>query len=147
MITNEKMAVRTAKNIVSLLREKGVKCESDFAVRAIDETLRNCWYVNKLKQCGATDCIYINLTECGGFLAVTNDCKLMSGMNCMVQDAIYSILLEYVEVEYPEISYEYIFGRNIKLYSDDWGDNGMFILEPFAFNKWISCHFFIPQEC
>jgi hypothetical protein len=135
MITNERMAVRTAKNLVKFLNKKGAKCSSDFKYKPIRKVLRDSWYVDKLMDCGQTDCIHIDL-ECGSFLVVTNDCKLMSGQNIMIMDAIYSIFAEYVEGEWDNELFWKI--KGIKSYSDEWGDNGMELIEPSKFCEWVS---------
>ena len=137
MVTNETMAIRTAKNVVSFLNNKGIKCSSDFVYAPVKKTLRPCWYVKKLVECGATDCIHINL-ECGGFIVITNDCKLMSGMNVMIQDAVYNIFYEYVDSECGFEPYDSLIGIDFKTYFDDWGDNGMLILEPNKFTDWVN---------
>lgn len=137
MVTNETMAVRTAKNLVDFLNRKGVKCSSDFVYSPVKKTLRPCWYVKKLVECGATDCIHIDL-DCGGFIVITNDCKLMSGMNVMIQDAVYNIFYEYVDSECGFEPYDSLIGVDFKAYSDDFGDNGMLILEPYNFVKWLN---------
>ena len=134
MVTNETMAVRTAKNLVSFLNKKGVKCSSDFTMRPIRKTLRDCWYVKKLVECGKTDCIHIDLEECGSFIAVTDDCKLMSGFHVMIQDAILCIYVEYVDSDFGYEPYQLL---DIKTYSDEFGDCGMFLIEPDVFKGWV----------
>ena len=134
MITNERMAVNTAKRVVDFLNKKGIKATSKFKFKPIRKSLRDCWYVKKLLDTGATDCIHIHLEDCGSFLAVTNDCKLMSGMHVMIQDAIYSIFCEYVDSEWDN---ELFWKIPMKRYSDEWGDCGMFLIEPNDFRNWI----------
>lgn len=136
MITNEKMAVRTAKNLVKFLNEKGVKCSSDYRYKPIRKIMRECWYVKKLVECGQTDCIHIDL-ECGSFILITNDCKLMSGFHVMIQDAIYSIYLEYVDSDFSYEPYDTLRTEKTKFYSDMFADNGMFLTEPKTFSKWV----------
>ena len=145
-MTNEKMAIRTARNLVKFLNEKGVKCSSDFKMDSVRNILRECWYVKKLCECGCTDCIHIDLVECGGFIAVTNDCKVMSGFNFMILDAITNIFLEYVDGDYGYEPYETTFGKYIKTYCDEFGDNGMFLLEPSAFVSWVESLNFYEYE-
>ena len=145
MMTNEKMAIRTARNLVKSLNEKGVKCSSDFKMDKVRNILRESWYVKKLCECGCTECIHINL-ECGGFIAVTDDCKLMSGFNVMIHDAISNIFLEYVDEDYGYEPYETTFGKYIKTYCDEFGDNGMFLLEPSAFVSWVESLNFYEYE-
>ena len=137
MVTNETMAVRTAKNLVRLLNEKGVKCSSDYEYKPIRKVLRECYYVKKLVECGRTDCIHIDLQDCGSFIAVTDDCKLMSGFHVMIQDAIYSIYLEYVNFDFGYEPYDTIRLGRARLYHDDCGDCGMFLVDPCVFVKWI----------
>lgn len=135
MVTNSTMAVHTAQKIVDFLNGKGIKAESDFTIRPVKKTLRDCWYVKKLVECGCTDCIHIDLKECGSFLAVTNDCKLMSGHHHMITDAIYAIFLDYVDTEdkddYPH------YHIPMKSYCDEDCEMGMYLVEPFHFMRWI----------
>lgn len=136
MITNEKMAVRTAKNLVKFLNEKGVKCSSDYCYKPIRKIMRECWYVKKLVECGQTDCIHIDL-ECGSFILITNDCKLMSGFNAMIQDAINSIYLEYIDEDCSFEPYDTFRLEKTRFFSDEGGDNGMFLADIKTFIKWI----------
>ena len=144
MITNETMAVRTAKNLVRLLNAKGVKCSSDYEYKPIRKVLRECYYVKKLVECGRTECIHIDL-DCGSFIAVTDDCKLMTGFHVMIQDAIYSIYLEYVGTDFGYEPYDSLRAGRARLYSDDGGDCGMLIVDPCVFVRWIDTLEFINE--
>jgi len=127
MITNEKMAVNTAKRLVDFLNSKGIKAESDFTLRPVRKTLRECWYVKKLVEYGKTDCIHIGLPDCGGFFAVTDDCKVMSGKNIMICDALECIFCDYIDGELDWWVFESI---NAKFSCDEGGDCGIFFVEP-----------------
>ena len=84
------VATKVARRLCDLLNDKGIKTESDFVLRPIDETLRPSWYVDKLKQCGRTDCIHVgisNETILSSFFAVTEDGHIMTGGNVMLLDA------------------------------------------------------------
>ena len=137
MITNEKMAIDTAKRVVSFLNEKGIKAKSDYKFKSVRNTLRDCWYVKKLIETGTKDCIHIDLEECGSFLVVTDDCKLMSGFHIMVQDAIFCIYLEYVDCDFGYEVYDSFRTQKTKFYSDEFGDCGMFITDSNTFLNWV----------
>ena len=133
---NKTMAICTAKNLVRYLNAKGVKCSSDFVYEPIRKVLRGCWYVYKLLNCGRTDCIHIDL-DCGSFIAITDDCKIMSGFHVMIHDAIESIYLEYVDSECGNEPYDTLRRGRARFYTDEGGDNGMLLMDPFMFRRWI----------
>lgn len=78
-----------ARQLCGYLNEKGIKTESDFVLRSIDKTLRGSWYVDKVKQCGHTDCIHIEIDDenyhC--FFVVCEDGTIMTGGNIFIWDA------------------------------------------------------------
>lgn len=135
MVSSEKMAVSTAKRVVSVLNQLGIECTSDYAYKPVRKTLRECWYVKKLVECGVQECIYINLGR-GSFLAVTDDCRLMTGMHCMVMDAIQSIVFEYADMDFGFEHYDALRSSGARFYSDDF-DSGMILMEPYAFLDWV----------
>lgn len=134
MITNEKMAVNTAKKIVSYLNSKGIKAESEFKYEPIKKCLRYCYYVKKLLECGRTDCVHIDIE--GSFFVVTDDCMLMSGHNAMIVDGLYAIYLDYVDEENKDINYPH-YEIQMKSYCDEGCDNGMFLVNPQKFIDWL----------
>ena len=89
------MATKVARQLCDLLNIKGIKTESDFVLRPIDEILRDSWYVGKTKQCGHTDCMHVNISydyfNVYGFFAILEDGKIMTGGNCMISDAFTAI--------------------------------------------------------
>lgn len=92
MLTNQKMAQRTALILVTMLKRYGIKVTPYCTdLKPIETVLRASWYVDKIKQAGHTDCIYIG-TECGFFVILEN-CEIMVGQNIMVTDAVTSLVL------------------------------------------------------
>lgn len=83
------VAAKVARQLCDLLNNKGIKTESDFVLRPINKTLRHSWYVEKLKQCGHTDCIHVGISNniLSAFFAVTEDGHIMTGGNIMLLDA------------------------------------------------------------
>ena len=99
MMTQRDMMFRTARNLCRGLDKYGIKASYDQRVASVPETLRGCWYVPKLMQMGVKECIYINLPEGDGFFIVTDDCKVATGGNVMIVDAIQSIMIDIAEVD------------------------------------------------
>ena len=133
MITNKQICERMAKRLVDYLTSKGIEAKSDFAFKPIRKVLSWCYYVQKVKECGHTDCIHVDLPYAGSFIAVLEDGRLMSGFHLMIQDAIYSIGRDYLEdladaMEYPTFD---------KFICDDTGDFGMSILDFNKFKEWL----------
>ena len=60
----------------------------------------------------------------------------------MIQDAIYCIYLEYVDTDFDYDLYD---GIHAKLYSDEWGDCGMFIADINKFKDFIDSLTFYPK--
>lgn len=89
------VAIKVAHQLCGYLNGKGIKTESDFVLRPIDRTLRPSWYVDKVKQCGHTDCIYVNVPNVfyniSAFFSVMEDGGIMSGGNVMSIDAFTAI--------------------------------------------------------
>lgn len=147
MLTNERMAVRTAKSLVAFLESKGIETKTDYAYKPIRKILRECWYVKKLVECGQTECIHIDLPKCGSFLVITNDCKLMTGFHVMINDAIQAIYYEYDDSDCGHEPYDTVPYKRCKYYGDeDWGDCGMTIMEPYVFRNWVDSLTFYDDE-
>ena len=87
------VATKVARQLCDLLNNKGIKTESDFVLRPIDKTLRFSWYVCKVKQCGHTDCIHVDVSneDIYGFFVVLEDGNIMTGGSCMINDAFAMI--------------------------------------------------------
>ncbi|MBO7731840.1 MAG: hypothetical protein J6S67_04790 [Methanobrevibacter sp.] len=85
------VAEKVTRQLCDLLNNKGIKTESDFVLRPIDKTLRPSWYVEKLKQCGFTDCIHVGISDINAFFAVTDDGHIMTGGNFMILDAFAAL--------------------------------------------------------
>lgn len=133
MITNKQICERMAKRLVDFLNSKGIEAKSDFAFKPVREVLRWCYYVQKVKECGHTDCIHVDLPDAGSFIAVLEDGRLMSGFHFMIQDAIYCIGVEYLDeladaMEYPVLD---------KSFCDDFGESGMMIVDFNKFKDWL----------
>jgi hypothetical protein len=141
MITNERMAIRTAKSLVAFLESKGIETKTDYAYKPIRKILRECWYVKKLVECGQTECIHIDLPKCSGFIAVTDNCKLMSGNHIMINDAAECIFYEYSTSEDFCLLrfYDTLRQKQQRLYTEDnWGEHGLFLTEPYVFRNWVN---------
>ena len=120
-MTNERIAIKTAKRLVDYLASKGIKTETDLKYRKISDTLRGSWYVDKVKQCGYTDCIHIDV-ECGGFFAILNTGEIMTGQNVMINDAISNVIYELLGT--PD--YDAFWTLNIYA-EEDWGEDALLI--------------------
>lgn len=142
---SQTMAAQTAMHVMQALKARGVKCTCDYRYGPVRKVLRDCWYVEKLADCGQTDCLVIDLTDAGSFIAVTNDCKLMTGYHVMIQDAIYSIYYEYVESDVGFEPYDTIRMGRGRFYHDEWGDCGMLLMDPHVFVNWLNSLDFYEQ--
>lgn len=92
MVTNQMMVAKTANILANLLKKHGIGVTPyDTTLKPIEKVLRGSWYVDKAKQAGHTDCVYIG-TECGFFVVLEN-CEIMVGQNIMITDAITSLVL------------------------------------------------------
>ena len=137
MVTNKTIAERIARLSVKYLSTKGIAFKCDYKFMPIKKILRDSWYVKKICEFGHTDCIFIDLPDAGSFFAVLEDGRLMSGMNLMVQDAIWSIYVEYVDSEFP---YDLFDTLRMDSYSDNCGDNGLIVIDLCVFRDWFdSC--------
>ena len=94
MDKNFEKQIQCVKRIVNALRDLGVTVETDYQFDEIDNVLRQSWYVWKVKQLGHTHCCHINLST-GGFIAVLEDCTVMSGANIMILTAIENLSYEF----------------------------------------------------
>ena len=93
--------------------------------------LRDSWYVDRAKQYGITDLIHIKLS-CGGFLAVTDKCEIMSGANFMLNDAFTNIDTELVISDGF-----YLTDFGFKCWSDDWGEDAFVIGDMHTFETFL----------
>ena len=93
-MTQEKMMRQTANNLCRVLRKYGFEATPDKSIKAIEKTLRMCWYVPRIKEMGYKECIYINMPEGMGFFIVTDTCEVLTASNIMICDAIQDVLLE-----------------------------------------------------
>jgi hypothetical protein len=93
-MTQEKMMRQTANNLCRVLRKYGFEATPDKSIKAIEKTLRMCWYVPRIKEMGYKECIYINMPEGMGFFIVTDTCEVLTASNIMICDAIYDALME-----------------------------------------------------
>lgn len=118
-MTNKEIATKVAKKVVGLLAKKGIETECDYGYHPIEKILRYSWYVKKTKECGHTDCIFIDI-PCGGFLAVLEDGKIMSGCNFMIVDGFSNILIE-IGKDFDEIF-------NFKIYQHPWDEEDVCII-------------------
>ena len=89
----KKNPVEIAHKLCELLNKKGIETESEFALEPISDGLRDSWYVRKVLELGHTECIFVDVS-CGGFIAVLEDGKIMSGGNHMLNNAFSEIFLE-----------------------------------------------------
>ena len=89
-MTNEKIATKVAEKLVKFLNGKEIET-SVVSYRPISKVLRSSWYVDKVRQLGYTDCVYVEAKECG-FFAVLETGEIMTGGNCMICDAISSVI-------------------------------------------------------
>ena len=131
-MNNFNMMQRTAQVICGALEKMGVKVESDFSPKPIDMILRHSWYVKKAKECGYTHCIHINLDGC--FIAVLDNCDIMSGGNFMVMDAFRSIALDF---NFDVIT---VYDMGAKVYiNEKYDDEDVFItMKPHNFYKYLN---------
>ncbi len=91
------MVAKTANILANLLKKHGIGVTPyDTTLKPIEKVLRGSWYVDKAKQAGHTDCVYIGI-ECGGFFAVLEDCSIMVGKNIMIADAVTAIIEDYTD--------------------------------------------------
>lgn len=73
-------------------------------------------------QMGVNECIYINLPEGDGFFIVTNDCKVATGGNVMIVDAIQSIMIDIAEVnEYADYFLRFKWHGHPEYEGSEWG--------------------------
>jgi hypothetical protein len=93
-MTQERMMKRTAENLCRMLGRYDIKATPDERVRKIEDTLRMCWYVPRIKEMGFNECIYINMPKGMGFFIVTDTCEILTASNIMICDAIYDIMAE-----------------------------------------------------
>ncbi len=98
------------------------------------DNLRGSWYVDRAKQYGITDLIHIKLS-CGGFLAVTDKCEIMSGANFMLNDAFTNIDTELVITDGF-----YLTDFGFKCWSDDWGEDAFVIGDMHTFERFLHCY-------
>lgn len=94
MITNKRIAANTARRLAMLLKSYGVHVDhyNTDEFKPIEKVLRHSWYVDKVKQMGHTDCIYIGID--GGFFAVLENGQIMTGKNIMILDGISCVVTE-----------------------------------------------------
>lgn len=93
-MTQRDMMFRTARNLCTLLKRYDIEATYDQRVKSVEETLRMCWYVPKIKQMGVKECIYINMPKGMGFFIITDKCDVLTASNIMICDAIQDVLLE-----------------------------------------------------
>ena len=108
MDKNFEKQIWCVKRIVNALRDLGVSVETDYQFGRIENVLRQSWYVWKVKQLGHTHCCHINLST-GGFLAVLEDCTVMSGANIMLSTAIEDLSYEFDPSFWTEFFSDYDF--------------------------------------
>ena len=104
-----KTAIKVAQQLCAYLNEKTIKTECDFVLRPIDKILRSSWYVDKTKQCGHTDCIYIKIVDeyVNAFFVVLEDGNIMTGGNIFINDAFLSFDMSLDAPEFIQANSEY----------------------------------------
>ena len=103
---------KVAQQLCAYLNEKTIKTECDFVLRPIDKILRSSWYVDKTKQCGHTDCIYVKVSDDTGeyvnaFFVVLEDGNIMTGGNIFINDAFLSFDMSLDAPEFIQTHREY----------------------------------------
>ena len=90
---------KVAYMLSEYLEKKGICTTITPVVKPIESTLRWSWYVDKVKQCGHTECMHIDLNNedtidmyntgaCGSaFFVVLEDGSIMTGGNIFINDA------------------------------------------------------------
>ena len=116
---NAIMMRNAAIRVCVLLGKFGITATiSNWNPEPTGECLRGSWYVDKAKQYGVSDVIHIDLS-CGGFLAVTDKCEILSGSNFMCPDGFLAI-----DTEICESQGFYLCDFGFKCWNDGWGDDG-----------------------
>lgn len=88
---NYKIMTKVSGMLSEYLEMKGINANVTFSIKPIEKTLRASWYVDKVKQCGHTECVHISLN--GGdtygcaFFVVLEDGSIMTGGNIFINDA------------------------------------------------------------
>ena len=135
MITNKTIAERTARRLVDYLTSKGIKAESDFRFAPIRKVLRDCYYVEKVLECGHTDCLHVGLPDVGSFFAVLEDGRLMSGCHVMIADAVSSIFLEYVDSDVSQLGDAILTMADQLCHDED--ERAMYVVSFDKFKAWL----------
>lgn len=129
------MMRRTAKRVCKILEEKGFKTYiSNTRPLPIRKILRESWYVEKMSQFGIIDVIHIGICNGNynlGFLAITNDCKIASGCNAMINDFFSD-----ARIECGNFDGFYFCDYNMQFAGDE--DDGMVICDLHTFERFMS---------
>lgn len=87
----ENITEKVAFMLSDYLETKGISTTISLQIKPIEKVLRSSWYVNKVKQCGHTECIYLALENedysGSAFFAVLEDGSIMTGGNIFILDA------------------------------------------------------------
>ena len=129
------MAVNTAINICEKLRRIGIDAWLyGAAMFDIDSILGAT--SDKAKQCGYLEAMRIRL-ECGGLLAITPDCKILSESAFMSDDGFTEIAYEYNRLHGygSEFKMPYFCDCGFTCHGDE--DGGLVIAEPYQFSRFL----------
>lgn len=132
---DNKMAAMTACRVCEKLRGMGIGAWLyGAAMRDTDNVLRI--FANKAKQYGILELIPIRL-DCGGMLAVTADCKIVSEHSFMCDDGFTEIAYEYHRLHGNghQFRIPYFCDCGFECYGDE--EEGLAIAEPFAFSRFL----------
>lgn len=86
---NYKIMTKVSGMLSEYLETKGINANVTFDIKPIEKTLRSSWYVDKVKQCGHTECVYVDLNDeyTHAFFVVLEDGSIMTGGNIFISDA------------------------------------------------------------
>lgn len=129
---NAIMMRNAAIRVCVLLEKYGITATiSNWNPEPTAECLRDSWYVDRAKQYGVTDLIHIKLS-CGGFIAVTDKCEIMSGANFMINDAFTTIDTELVMTDGF-----YLTDFGFKCWCDDFGEDAFVVGNMHTFETFL----------
>lgn len=128
------MMRRTAKRVCDILEKKGLKTSIfDDRPSPLRKILRESWYVDKMSQFGVSDVIHISVYNGNyhlGFLVITNDCKIASGCNAMINDFFSA-----VRIECGNFDGFYFCDYNMQFAGDE--DDGMAMCDLHTFERFM----------
>ena len=128
---NTIMMRNAAIRICVLLEKYGITATISNWTPEPTKCLRGSWYVPRAKQYGVQDIIHLNLS-CGGFLAVTDKCEVMSGANFMINDAFTAI-----DTELELTDGFYLTDYGFKCWCDDWGEDAFVVGDMHTFERFL----------